>query len=149
DRFNCGSCGHDCLGGTCVAAKCQPFAWATGMISPMGLAVVGSDVYAVDFGTAAADPTHVDGSLIRIAPNGTQTLLQSGLRAPASLWYDEATDSFLMADYYRSLLSARPRGAASGSVTTMISTHLGFPSGIATNANSLIVSNSGTVQPEA
>jgi hypothetical protein len=30
DPVNCGRCGHDCLGGKCVAGLCQPFAWHMG-----------------------------------------------------------------------------------------------------------------------
>jgi hypothetical protein len=29
DAKNCGQCGHDCLGGSCLAGKCQPFAFAS------------------------------------------------------------------------------------------------------------------------
>ena len=36
---HCGGCGRDCLGGTCTAGVCQPFALATGQTSPAGLVV--------------------------------------------------------------------------------------------------------------
>jgi len=37
DDKNCGSCGHDCLGGTCVGGKCQPFEIASGLpVPPVG-----------------------------------------------------------------------------------------------------------------
>src|SRR4051812_48420937 len=29
DAKNCGSCGHDCLGGACTAGKCAPFKMIT------------------------------------------------------------------------------------------------------------------------
>jgi hypothetical protein len=30
DSQNCGACGHDCAGGSCIAGQCQPFAMTTG-----------------------------------------------------------------------------------------------------------------------
>ncbi len=40
DPLNCGTCGHNCLGGTCVGGACQPFAIAsnlTGLPGPLQL----------------------------------------------------------------------------------------------------------------
>ena len=50
DPQACGACGHDCLGGTCVAGKCQPFALATGQKRPMGLTLDDSFVYWTNYG---------------------------------------------------------------------------------------------------
>ena len=44
DPHNCGSCRHDCLGGTCVASQCQPFVLATSD-NPQEIAVQGSTLY--------------------------------------------------------------------------------------------------------
>lgn len=38
DPHNCGACGHDCLGGACVASACQPAVLYSGL-SALGLAV--------------------------------------------------------------------------------------------------------------
>ncbi|HVW23817.1 MAG TPA: hypothetical protein VHC69_00510 [Polyangiaceae bacterium] len=45
---SCGACGHDCQGGACQAGQCQPVAVATGLGSPMYLAVAGNVPYVVD-----------------------------------------------------------------------------------------------------
>jgi hypothetical protein len=44
DPKNCGSCGHDCLGGACQGGKCQPVVLVTGQPHP---------------GAMAADATHL------------------------------------------------------------------------------------------
>jgi hypothetical protein len=44
DAANCGACGHSCLGGQCVAGRCQPFELASASF-PSGLAVGPTDVY--------------------------------------------------------------------------------------------------------
>jgi hypothetical protein len=50
DPANCGSCGHDCLGGACMNGVCQAKPVATGF-SGANLAVTSSDVYVVDYGS--------------------------------------------------------------------------------------------------
>lgn len=45
DPKNCGRCGHDCLGGKCVAGKCQPLVLAQGLVSPGELALAGDRVF--------------------------------------------------------------------------------------------------------
>jgi glucose/arabinose dehydrogenase len=45
DPDNCGRCGHGCLGGACVEAKCQPVTLATGLNLPQGIAVGPDAVY--------------------------------------------------------------------------------------------------------
>jgi hypothetical protein len=39
DVANCGSCGHDCQGGGCLAGRCQPVTLATNLQEPVGIAV--------------------------------------------------------------------------------------------------------------
>src|SRR5262249_35132896 len=106
DPHNCGLCGHDCLGGTCQSGQCQPFALATGMPSPMGGVVVGTDLYVSDFG--ALGPPHIPGSLLRIAADGTKTTLETDLSAPAAVWFDQTTSSLLMTDYSHFHVISRP-----------------------------------------
>ena len=45
DPFNCGSCGHDCLGGACTAGRCQPFVIANEPGQPMAIALDTTHVY--------------------------------------------------------------------------------------------------------
>jgi hypothetical protein len=44
DPNNCGSCGHSCLGGACVAGVCQPVVLASG-VCPTSIAVDDTSVY--------------------------------------------------------------------------------------------------------
>lgn len=45
DPANCGRCGHDCLGGACVANVCQPSLLANGQGGPFDLAVDDTSIY--------------------------------------------------------------------------------------------------------
>jgi hypothetical protein len=47
DGKNCGTCGHDCLGGACNAGKCQPFALVTTGY-PRYLALDATNIYYTD-----------------------------------------------------------------------------------------------------
>ncbi len=42
---SCGRCGHDCGGGACMSAVCQPLILAQGQDVPRGIAVSGANVY--------------------------------------------------------------------------------------------------------
>jgi hypothetical protein len=45
DPKNCGRCGHDCMGGTCRAGACQPYAIVPCVDSPYAVAVQNGNVY--------------------------------------------------------------------------------------------------------
>lgn len=45
DQKNCGTCGHDCLGGQCMAGKCQPITITTGQTAVASLAVDSTSIY--------------------------------------------------------------------------------------------------------
>jgi len=45
DPFNCGVCGHDCLGGACTGGKCQPVILVNEVGSPAAIAVDATHVY--------------------------------------------------------------------------------------------------------
>lgn len=84
DAKNCGACGHDCLGGTCVAGRCEAITLVSGEHNPTALAVEGSFVYWTTAGTPKG--SWVDGTLNR-APTtgGPKTILSSKLRATTAL----------------------------------------------------------------
>lgn len=44
DGANCGTCGHDCLGGSCNAGRCKPVILASG-VTPYAIALDGQNVY--------------------------------------------------------------------------------------------------------
>ena len=45
DTFNCGACGHDCLGGVCSAGRCDPVVMANEPGQPQAIAVDATHVY--------------------------------------------------------------------------------------------------------
>jgi hypothetical protein len=151
---HCGRCGHSCLGGACLASQCQPFPIATSLNSPIGVAVVATDVYVTEFqGNVTSGPN--TGSLIRIAPDRTVTAIETGLNYPAALWFDELTDSFSISDYFGYRFVARPLHEDGGVVvhrdaggtSTLISNDVAFPFGITGNTNWLFVVSVGAVVP--
>src|SRR5262245_58942346 len=42
---NCGTCGHDCQGGTCMGSACQPVFLAAGTEAALGIAIDATNVY--------------------------------------------------------------------------------------------------------
>jgi hypothetical protein len=55
DKNNCGTCGHDCLGGLCVASKCQAVILASNQDSPFGIAVDSTNVYWTNYSLSGDD----------------------------------------------------------------------------------------------
>src|SRR6185295_9162437 len=104
---------------TCQNGQCQPVAFVTGLQCPMGVAVVGADVYVANFGTACLDATHVDGSLIRVLPDRSYTVVEAPIASPAALWFDTTTSSFLMSDYFHYKILTRPLQASGNAATTL------------------------------
>lgn len=72
DDKNCGACGHDCLGGACVAGVCQPQAIALNRTRAYGVSIDATNAYWVD--TASGDEI-VKATLAGGAPS----VLASGL----------------------------------------------------------------------
>lgn len=63
DPLNCGSCGHDCLGGACVAGLCQPIVLGGDFTSPSAVALSDTHVYFREGAQGA-------GRILRIAKAG-------------------------------------------------------------------------------
>jgi hypothetical protein len=81
DGTHCGACGHDCLGGTCAAGACQPFALATGQTSPAGLVVDPGTSGRVYWTNRVAD-----GTLASVdKTGGSVVVLASGQELPGGL----------------------------------------------------------------
>ena len=75
DAKNCGTCGHDCLGGACSAGKCLPITLATGQNTANSVAVDVDRVYWTRGGTNA-----VAGGVFSVKFDGTAltTILDLG-----------------------------------------------------------------------
>ncbi|MEZ4220129.1 MAG: DUF5050 domain-containing protein [Polyangiaceae bacterium] len=74
DGANCGTCGRDCVGGTCTAGACSPATlWTEAQATPTRLALDATHVYFVDFNNGA----------VRSVPKlgGPAVLLASGKNA--------------------------------------------------------------------
>jgi len=102
---HCGACGHDCLGGTCVAGSCQPVVLATQQAAPYRLALDDTSLYWTDGGLGT---TNVTGGAVMKVP------LSGG--APAALLTNPPGSYFGIAvDATRVYVSIAPASAASNS----------------------------------
>ncbi len=83
DAANCGSCGHDCGGGACEQAVCQPVVIATGQQASV-LVVDGTYLY---WNTKLPAP---NGRILRVdtAGNGSVEIVVDNLDLPASFAVD-------------------------------------------------------------
>src|SRR5580658_376889 len=52
DPQNCGQCGHDCLGGGCLKAKCEPVTIMSGLNAPFGITSTSAGVYFAESATS-------------------------------------------------------------------------------------------------
>jgi hypothetical protein len=85
DPHNCGTCGHDCLGGACESGACvalAPNVLASGQHTPGGIVVDATHVYWVDRGTYSIDQgTYAGAQVVKCAKSGCNnapTVLATG-----------------------------------------------------------------------
>jgi hypothetical protein len=67
NALHCGACGHSCLGGQCLAGKCQPFQLASAS-RPSGIAVDAKHVYFTFPSVPAIQQVQRDGKCTPAAP---------------------------------------------------------------------------------
>ena len=85
DADHCGSCGHDCLGGACVEASCQPVVVSTGALRAFDIEVDEANIYWTSEGTMFGD----DGEVRRMSlDGGSSVAIASGQRAPRGMAVD-------------------------------------------------------------
>jgi hypothetical protein len=85
DPLNCGTCGHDCLGGACMAGQCQPFLLAKNQAGPFMVTQFADRVFWTDFeGSTVQSADKVDASMNLIA-SGT-----NGADMPIGLAVDDS-----------------------------------------------------------
>jgi hypothetical protein len=87
DPHNCGSCGHDCLGGACVANQCQPVLLATAA-TPYATVVDDTRVY---WANSDSDPGQIlsvakDGSDPQVVADGVHACHTLYINGPNIFW---------------------------------------------------------------
>jgi hypothetical protein len=91
DVHNCGHCGHDCVGGACMAGVCQPVVVYAGGDTPSSIAVDGPTIYV----TASSVSSPTSGHAFRCTTSQcatTITELANGLRSP---WFAQLSGATL------------------------------------------------------
>jgi hypothetical protein len=80
DPQNCGTCGHSCLGGACVAGRCAPIVLASNEVSACAIAVDATTIYIAQQNSGKLRKLPING--------GTVTDLHSTGKAPHDLVLD-------------------------------------------------------------
>lgn len=144
DPGNCGTCGHDCLGGTCVGGACQPSVLVSNQQDPYDIAIDGTNVYWVDniatIGTVNA--------CALTGCNNTPTVLASGQSGPTGITVNAGVVYWVnigMGVNGGSVMSC-PAGGCAGTPTPL-ATNLNAPTAIAVAAgNAYFTGSSGTMK---
>jgi hypothetical protein len=74
DPLNCGSCGHDCLGGECANGACEPILLASHAAGAVGIAVDDVNVYFTQYNAGCVSKVPKSG--------GTVSLMSAGYGNP-------------------------------------------------------------------
>ena len=127
DANNCGACNHNCMGGTCVAGKCQPVAIVSnlevigmpGALGPIG--VDGTYLYYQLFKGGGYYAYRVS----KTATNGTGTLLWSGVGGNGVYSYGVADGKLLYQEEWVNYACDVSTGYSCGSSAVVVGPNLG------------------------
>jgi hypothetical protein len=131
---SCGACGHDCGGGACTAAKCDPLTYATGAESPQSITVDATYVH-----WTQTDVATQKGLVARALVRGGQvTNVASNQLAPTDIandgnyvyWANRTSDSTTAAIRRQAI-------GTTGEGTVIVGTGLLMPSPIAVDATNI------------
>jgi hypothetical protein len=125
DGHNCGACGHDCLGGLCVASECKPSIYASST-DAWDIVVVNGTLYWVDL-------TSTVWTCGASATTCTPATLAGGQAQPTRITYDGSSCLFWTneAGGTNGSIGSHQLGATSCPTVS----GLGGPQGIAADAN--------------
>jgi len=108
DPYHCGACGHSCLGGACVAGKCQPVLLSDKETFPESLGAdpgVDGSLYLADYRTRNLVRIAKDGSsrtVIHVEPNANLLPLQVHVRGDLLFWLETVGDTGTGSTIFRS-----------------------------------------------
>ena len=125
DKFNCGSCGHSCQGGSCSGGVCQPFALFSG-VAAVNIAVSSTTVYWTD-STTYVNSLPVGGGLFpgSVSFGGACGIM--GLTLDSTNIYGIARDTQCTGLGSGSLMTAPLAGGAATKINTTTLSNGGFP----------------------
>jgi hypothetical protein len=134
DGHNCGACGHDCLGGQCVASECKPYIYASST-DAWDIVVVNGTLYWVDL-------TSTVWTCSASATSCTPTTLAGSQNQPTRITYDGSSCLFWTneAGGHNGSIGSHQLGATSCPTVSS----LGAPQGIAADANYIFWSDTAT-----
>gem|GEM_PF-5636435 len=99
DASHCGSCGHSCGVGACIAGRCTAVTIATGTVWIDRIAVADGEVYFQDLGEVAPNSSTRPGRLMKVSRDGgNTTVLASAGPQPQGFTLDEANVYWTLAD---------------------------------------------------
>jgi hypothetical protein len=131
DPKNCGGCGHDCLGGTCAAGKCQPAVIADDQSYPYGIALDGANVYFTSYEARTVSRLSKSGGAPEVVATSTSYPLLVAADDRTLYWAGTAPNQFERAPKVADAgADATPDGAAP--LGQLLTTNWGsFPRAIA------------------
>jgi hypothetical protein len=114
DASHCGSCGHSCGVGACIAGRCTAATIATGTVWIDSIAVADGEVYFQDLGEVAPNSSARPGRLMKVSRDGGSSIvLASAGPQPRGFTLDEVNVYWTLAD--RGVLKI-PRAGGTASV---------------------------------
>jgi hypothetical protein len=114
DASHCGSCGHSCGVGACLAGRCTAATIATGTVWIDSIAVADGEVYFQDLGEITSNSAARPGRLVKVSRDGgSSSVLASAGPQPRGFTLDETNVYWTLAD--RGVLKI-PRAGGTASV---------------------------------
>jgi hypothetical protein len=115
DTFNCGACGHDCLGGACSAGRCEPVVLANEPGEPGAIAVDATHVYWTNAKTGDVRRAPIAGGAAETIYNGA-----TGLDLGAGLVRSGADVYFTIGDADGGVFRCPATGCAAGGPVAVV-----------------------------
>jgi hypothetical protein len=148
DKLNCGACGHDCLGGLCVASQCQAVVLASNQDSPFAVTVDAQNIYWANYSLSDQDAGTIATCPLSGCANPNAPTILASTHHPAGIaldtannlyWTSAGTDTNSFND--GNVGSCSLPACATKNVTT---SNLKSPSGITAQNGSVFFTTNGT-----